>query len=88
MTEPDSQKDIIEEAKGHLSDTLRSLFKLKGYDTVQTEVLARRYKNHDKQLAAHAWLLEKRRWKEIRQFWIPVAISVVALIVSLIALSK
>jgi len=74
-----------------LSDELRSLFELKGYDIVHTEVLEHKYEDHDKRLAAHAWLAQKRGEKEDREnwrFWIPVTIAVVALIVSLIALSK
>ena len=59
MTEPDSQKDIIEEGKSHLTDARRSAFEAKGYDIVEQEMLTDHF-NREKNLAAIVWLAEKR----------------------------
>jgi len=80
--------DLIDEGKKHLSDNLRPDFEAKGYDIVHAEVLDRRYEKLEKRLAAIAWMAEKRAKKESAEnwhFWIPIVISVLALIVSIIS---
>ncbi len=83
--------DLIEEGKKHLAEKLRSDFEAKGYDIVHAEVLENRYQKPEKRLAAIAWMAEKRAKKESaekRRFWIPLVISVLALIVSIISYLK
>lgn len=83
--------DLIEEGKKHLSEKLRSDFEAKGYGIVHAEVLGNRYEKLEKCLAAIAWMDEKRVKKEStenRRFWIPLVISVLALIVATISLLK
>ena len=88
MSNLETQTDPIEEGNKHLSHALRLNFEAKGYEIVQAELLDARYKKLEKRLAAIAWLAEKRGEKENKEKWrfrIPVVISVLALIVSIIA---
>jgi hypothetical protein len=69
-----------------LTTPLRALFDAKGYELVHQELIDNRYEKLEKRKAAIAWLAEQRkkqRMQEWIKFWIPVIISVVALIFSL-----
>jgi hypothetical protein len=83
-----SDNDTLEEFKSHLTDDLRKLFVAKGYELVHQELIDDRYQKVEKRKAAVAWMAEQRTQlgrNEWIKFWIPVIISLAALIISILA---
>lgn len=84
----DSDNDTLEEFKSHLTDELRKLFSAKGYELIHQELIDKGYQKVEKRKAAIAWMAEertKRGRKEWIQFWIPVVISLAALLIAILA---
>jgi hypothetical protein len=84
----DSDNDTLEEFKSHLTDDLRKLFAAKGYELVHQELIDNRYEKVEKRKAAIAWMAEQRTQQSATEwikFWIPVIISVAALVIAILA---